>query len=79
MFNPIFGFIGLLMNSMKRKNDALETVNAALRKNPKAKIILTNFLYKPFIILKGSEYTKVSFMEHHFYERRNPFMIKSFM
>lgn len=79
MFNPIFGFIGLLMNSIKINNDGLETINAALRRNPKAKIILSNYLYKPCIVLTGSEYVKDSYIEHHLFEKRNPFMIKSFI
>ncbi|CAD8122213.1 unnamed protein product [Paramecium sonneborni] len=79
MFNPIFGFVGLLMNSIKINNDAMETINAALRKNPKAKIILSNYIYKPCIILAGSEYIKDTLIEHHRYEKINPFVINSFM
>lgn len=47
MFYPLFGFLGLLMNSIKINHDVMETFNAALRRNPKAKVILSNILYKP--------------------------------
>ncbi|CAK81416.1 unnamed protein product (macronuclear) [Paramecium tetraurelia] len=79
MFYPLFGFIGLFMKSIKTKNDAMETVNAALRKNPKAKIILSNLLHKPCIMLTGSEYLKDALTEHQHYEKMNPFMIDSFI
>ncbi|CAD8174942.1 unnamed protein product [Paramecium octaurelia] len=79
MFYPLFGFIGLFLRSIKIKNDCMETINAALRKNPKAKIILSNLLHKPCIMLTGSEYLKDTISEHQHFEKMNPFMIDSFI
>ncbi|CAD8071021.1 unnamed protein product [Paramecium primaurelia] len=79
MFNPINGVIGLLMNSIKKNHDAMETIYSALRRNPNAKVILSNLIYKPCIVLTGSEYIRDSFLEHHNFEKMNPFQIKSYM
>lgn len=57
-FYPIFGFVGVFMNSIKTNNDVMKTINVALRNNPRAKIILSNFLNKPCIMLAGTEYLK---------------------
>lgn len=73
MFNPINGVIGLLMNSIKKNHDAMETIYSALRRNPNAKVILSNLIYKPCIVLTGSEYIRDSFLEHHNFEKMNPF------
>lgn len=79
MFNPISGFIGVFTKSIKTNHDVMEIINHALRKNPKAKIILSNYLDKPCIMLTGSEYIKDTYLDHHDFEKINPFMLPSFI
>ncbi|CAD8091771.1 unnamed protein product [Paramecium sonneborni] len=79
MFYPLSGFIGVFMKSIKSNHDVMHTINNALRKNPSAKVILSNYLNKPCIMLTGSEYIKDTYLDHHDFEKINPFMIPSFI
>ncbi|CAD8166782.1 unnamed protein product [Paramecium octaurelia] len=79
MFYPIFGFVGIFMRSIKTNQDVMKSINDALRNNPKAKIILSNFLNKPCIMFAGTEYLKQSYQDHDDFEKLDPFMLPSFM
>ncbi|CAK77009.1 unnamed protein product (macronuclear) [Paramecium tetraurelia] len=79
MFYPIFGFIGIFMRSIKTNQDVTKSINVALRNNPRAKIILSNFLNKPCIMFAGTEYLKQSYQDHDDFEKLDPFMLPSFI
>lgn len=66
------------MSSGEKQNDILKTINDGLKKNPKAVVILTNFMHKPFLFVTGPEYIKEMYTEHHSYVKSEPFMIPNF-
>jgi hypothetical protein len=53
--------------------------NHELRKNPKAVVILTNILHKPFLLITGPEHIKDMYTDHHSYVKLDPFNIQNFM
>lgn len=79
MFYPISGLLGVFTKSIKNNHDVMETMNKALRKNPKAKVILSNYFNTPCILITGSEYIKDTFLDHNDFEKINPFMLPSFI
>lgn len=68
----------MLTSSGKKYNDVLYTAYDALKKNPKAVVILTNFIHKPFLLITGPEHIKDMYNDHHSYAKFDPFMIPNF-
>lgn len=73
MFYPLNGFDGIIEDSLKKKQDFLFTINEKLRKNPKAIVVLTNILHKPFLMVTGPEHVKEMYIDHHSFVKIDPF------
>lgn len=78
MFYPLSGFFYLLTSSEKKYNDILKLTNDVQKKNPKAVVVLTNFMHKPFLFITGPEYIKDMYVDYHNYAKYDPFMIPNF-
>ena len=61
------------MDSINKEHDLMKTINDKLRKNPKAVVLLTNFLHKPFLVFTSPEYIKKMYLDHHDYKKSDPF------
>lgn len=79
MFRPLTGGFALFKESEKKHHDILHEIYAALRKNPQTKVILTNFIHKPLLLVTGPEYIKEMYTNHHDYVKVDPFMLPNFL
>jgi hypothetical protein len=51
----------------------MKNINDRLKKNPKAVVLLSNYIYKPFLVFTSPEYIKKMYLDHHDYKKSDPF------
>lgn len=79
MFYPLHGFSGIVDDSLKKNQDFMHKINNELKKNPKAIVILTNILHKPFLLVTGPEHVKEMYIDHHSFVKVDPFNMAGVM
>ncbi|CAD8205743.1 unnamed protein product [Paramecium pentaurelia] len=70
-YAPIWGLLKYNFRSLKQNGDFFDDLRKRMRQNPKVKMLLTNFLDKPFINFVDSEYVKKMYLDHQNFPKFN--------
>ncbi|CAD8199300.1 unnamed protein product [Paramecium octaurelia] len=70
-YAPIWGLLKYNFRSLKQNGDFFDDLRKRMRENPQVKILLTNFLDKPFINFVDSEYIKKMYLEYQNFPKFN--------
>lgn len=68
-FRPILGFFKDFRRSRVQHGDSLLLTKNLLRNHPNVKILVSNLLSRPYLLVVDPELQKVMYQDHHLYER----------